>query len=135
MRHRRKEQRFGPSPANNYTSGYGGKSRFIGLFKKRQPPAEDPNTLPEHTTPAALSADQVRPSYNTDATAVGNDHYNKYESGYGYTGVTGPTTNTNTAYMGAAGGYVAPHAAAGYGQQNPYHYDDGVYDSSHQSAH
>lgn len=118
VRHRRKEQRFGPSPANNYTSGYGGKSRFIGLFKKRQPPVEDPNTLPEHTTPAALSADQVRPSYNTDATAVGNDHYNKYESGYGH------SHDGRTAYP-------EPGVAAQHNQSGPqpasYRYNDGTY--------
>lgn len=123
MRHRRKEQRFGPSPANNYTSGYGGKSRFIGLFKKRQPPAEDPNTLPEHTTPATLTADheQVRPSYNTDTTAVANDHYNKYETS-GYNNGHHHQHDGRTAY---------PEQQQHYNGQGPkpaaYRYNDGTY--------
>ncbi|ORY71242.1 uncharacterized protein BCR38DRAFT_316078, partial [Pseudomassariella vexata] len=77
VRHRRKEARFGPSPANNYTSGYGGrKGKFLGLFKRRGTTAtENPNALPLHTTP-----DQVRPSYGTETTAVGPEPttYNKY---------------------------------------------------------
>ncbi|KAK8035362.1 hypothetical protein PG993_010357 [Apiospora rasikravindrae] len=83
VRHRRKEARFGPSPANNYTSGYGKRGKFMGLFKKRGTGAtqEDPNALPLHTTP-----NQVRQSYNTESTAVGHEPtgYPKYgEAGYG----------------------------------------------------
>lgn len=82
-RHRKKEQRFGPSPANNYTSGYGSKRR--GLFGLRRNKGTgndtlgDPNALPMHTSP-----DQVRTSYNTEATRVGEGSpYNKYgEAGY-----------------------------------------------------
>ncbi|KAI1341996.1 hypothetical protein F5Y15DRAFT_329991 [Xylariaceae sp. FL0016] len=94
VRHRRKEARFGPSPANNYTSGYARKGVF-GLFKKKQPEETiNPNALPEHTHP-----DQVRPSYNTDTTAVG-DHemgtYNKYgHGGFQHDGQTAyPETGT-----------------------------------------
>ncbi|KAI0011172.1 hypothetical protein F4779DRAFT_245420 [Xylariaceae sp. FL0662B] len=76
VRHRRKESRFGPSPANNYTSGYGKRRGIFGLFRRRQTAEDnmDPNVLPEHTHP-----DQVRPSYNTETTAVGHEPtHNKY---------------------------------------------------------
>lgn len=91
-RHRKKEQRFGPSPANNYTSGYGAgpKRGLFGLRRKNRADTDglgDPNALPLHTSP-----DQVRTSYNTEATRVGEGSpYNKYgEAGYPGDGV--PTT-------------------------------------------
>jgi len=69
VRHRRKEKAFGPSPANNYTSGSAGKrGGFFSKFgrNKNRNSVQDPNVLPTHTTP-----DQMRQSYATDATAVG----------------------------------------------------------------
>ncbi|KAM0818842.1 hypothetical protein AB5N19_04655 [Seiridium cardinale] len=114
VRNRRKEQRFGPSPANNYTSGYGRGGKFMGLFKRRGTAASDANALPKHTTP-----DQVRQSYNTDATAVGHDSatQNKYgESGYAHEGVTGANTYPE---QGAAG---TTHPAG-------YRYNDGTYNA------
>ncbi|KAI1491083.1 hypothetical protein F5X96DRAFT_669090 [Biscogniauxia mediterranea] len=110
VRHRRKEARFGPSPANNYTSGYGKRGLF-GLFRRRgtAPSGEDPNALPEHTHP-----DQVRPSYNTESTAVAHEPatYNKHgESGFQYDGATAyPETGTSS---------VAQPAG--------YRYNDGTY--------
>lgn len=86
-RHRKKEQRFGPSPANNYTSGYGSRRGLFGLRRKKAAgDAEDPNALPMHTSP-----DQVRTSYNTEATRVGegSPYANKYnEAGYNEYGTT-----------------------------------------------
>jgi hypothetical protein len=123
-RHHQKEKRYGPSPQNDYTSGSGrSKTGFFGRFfgRPKADPTEEGNMLPQHTLPDQLNTDVDDSPYKPDG------YNNKYESGYGYSGVTGPTTNT--AYMGA-GGYVAPHGTAGYGQQNPYHYDDGVYDNS-----
>ncbi|CAN8095319.1 unnamed protein product [Discula destructiva] len=105
-RHRKKEQRFGPSPANNYTSGYGdaGKRRGFGaLFGRRgadTKEVDNPNALPVHTEPGAL-----RQSYATDATHVdgtaastttASGGYPKYgESGYSELGSPpmGATTN------------------------------------------
>ena len=87
VRHRRKENRFGPSPANNYTSGYGAKKGFLGRFRRNnKSDTFNANALPEHATP-----EQIRSSYNTEATAVGNDPsaYPKYgESGFQYDGQT-----------------------------------------------
>jgi hypothetical protein len=91
VRHRKKENRLGPSPANNYTEGYGGRKRF-GLFGRKRTPAaagHDQNVLPEHSTP-----DQLRQSYATEQTRVGSsgagygglgNGTNKYESPYGNT--------------------------------------------------
>ncbi|RYP83667.1 hypothetical protein DL770_005360 [Monosporascus sp. CRB-9-2] len=88
VRHRRKEARFGPSPANNYTSGYGSrKGGFFSRFRRnKEADAYNPNALPQHATP-----DQIRQSYNTEATAVGNEPagYPKYgEAGHQYDGQT-----------------------------------------------
>ncbi|KAI1182491.1 hypothetical protein F5B17DRAFT_420134 [Nemania serpens] len=83
VRQRRKEHRFGPSPANNYTSGYGKRGGFFGRFRRRKGSEEEainPNLLPEHTHP-----EQVRPSYNTDGT--NGTAYPKYgESGFQHEG-------------------------------------------------
>lgn len=52
VHHRRKEHRFGPSPANNYTSGYGKRGGFFGRFRRRKGSEEEainPNVLPERT--------------------------------------------------------------------------------------
>lgn len=120
LRHHRKEKRFGPSPANDYTSGYGSKRR--GIFGWRRNRAgtgmsQDPNTLPQHSTPA-----DVRDSYATETTRVGDgvtptNTYNKYgEAGYGHTGgVTQPPVGTHP----AAGTH--PHG---------YRYEDGVYNNA-----
>lgn len=103
-RHRKKEQRFGPSPANNYTSGYGSKRRggLFGFRKNKRADTDlgDPNALPMHTSP-----DQVRTSYNTEATRVGEGSpYNKYgEAGYN------------------------EHGTATYGASAPNRYGDGTY--------
>ncbi|KAH6636956.1 hypothetical protein F5144DRAFT_591948 [Chaetomium tenue] len=72
VRHRRKEMRIGPSPANDYTEGYGGRKRFnfFGLGRKRAADADaahNPNILPEHSTP-----DDLRHSYATEQTRVGS---------------------------------------------------------------
>ncbi|KAH6611104.1 hypothetical protein Trco_001124 [Trichoderma cornu-damae] len=119
-RHHQKEKRYGPSPQNDYTSGFGRrKGGIFGRFfggRKVVDASEEGNMLPQHPQP-----DQLNGIDNNDVS----NPYNKYETGYGYAGVTGPA---NTAYMGA-GGYTAPHSTAGYGQPNNYRYDDGVYDS------
>ncbi|KAK4178398.1 hypothetical protein QBC36DRAFT_344676 [Triangularia setosa] len=85
-RHRKREKRLGPSPANDYTAGYGKKNRFSALFGRRrgtQDPRDglgpDPNALPVHTTP-----DEVRNSYATDNTRVASSQ------GYGGLGAGGP---------------------------------------------
>ncbi|KAI1827948.1 hypothetical protein F4861DRAFT_296148 [Xylaria intraflava] len=36
VRHRRKEARFGPSPANNYTSGYAKRGGLFSRFRRRK---------------------------------------------------------------------------------------------------
>ncbi|PHH79299.1 hypothetical protein CDD80_5200 [Ophiocordyceps camponoti-rufipedis] len=68
-RHHRKANRFGPSPANNYTSGYGSSLWAKMPFSRRRRATQDPNTLPEHTHPEQLDA---RRSYATETTAIGH---------------------------------------------------------------
>ncbi|KAF7520369.1 hypothetical protein G7054_g12788 [Neopestalotiopsis clavispora] len=144
VRHRRKEQRFGPSPANNYTSGYGRRNKFMGMFKRRGTggTTSGENALPQHTTP-----DQVRQSYNTESTAVGHDglaHHKYGESGYGHeqgvngvNGVTGqhvyqePGVTGHHAYQepGVTGQH-AYHEPGVTGTTQPptgYQYNDGTY--------
>lgn len=145
VRHRRKEKRFGPGPANNYTEGYGGKRGRGGLFgfgrKRNTGMSDDPNALPAHTHP-----DDVRGSYATEETRVGTAHgdgnvadgttggYNKYgESGYNAPPAAAAEHpqygNVNpyrsTAHNGVTGG-VGDTAPAQYPPGN-YKYDDGVY--------
>ncbi|KAL5094177.1 hypothetical protein Trisim1_008285 [Trichoderma cf. simile WF8] len=127
-RHHQKEKRFGPSPQNNYTSGFGKrKGGFFGrIFGSRQvvDGSEEGNMLPQHPQP-----DQLHTDNNDISNPYNHTDYNpKYETGYGYTGVTG---NNNTAYTGA-GGYTAPHTTAGYGQPVNYRYEDGIYDPAAQ---
>ncbi|ROW02637.1 hypothetical protein VSDG_01609 [Cytospora chrysosperma] len=80
-RQRKKEKRFGPSPANNYTSGYGSRRRGLFGFRRNKGTASTADALPTHPHP-----DQVRDSYNTEATRVGEPPaatYSKYgEAGY-----------------------------------------------------
>ncbi|KYK58687.1 hypothetical protein DCS_05704 [Drechmeria coniospora] len=81
IRQHRRDKHFGPSPANNYTSGYAanpeqGRGGFMGRFRsapKTHAVPQDPNTLPQHTQPGQL-VDPMRQSYATEATAVGHDH-------------------------------------------------------------
>ncbi|CAK7205426.1 hypothetical protein SEUCBS139899_008197 [Sporothrix eucalyptigena] len=81
-RNHRKEKKFGPGPNNDYTSGSG---RRRGLFGKKRNATgmnggkhQDPNALPQHTEPG-----QMRESYATEATAVG-------QHGYGENGAIDP---------------------------------------------
>lgn len=131
-RHRKKEQRFGPSPANNYTSGYGrgGRAARFGSLFRRKPAAKDPdeNELPAHPEPTAL-----RTSYATDATRV--DH-NNGSSGGGYPSKYGDVGTTKYSENGA-GGFVPPPAGtnpangSGYagatGGYGGNRYGDGTY--------
>jgi hypothetical protein len=108
--------RIGPSPANDYTEGYGRKRfnfNFFGLGRKRAAgadAAQNPNVLPEHSTP-----DDLRNSYATEQTRVGSsggygglgDGSNKYESPYGNGGNSIPLANypnANTGYRYDNGG-------------------------------
>ncbi|KAK4203818.1 hypothetical protein QBC40DRAFT_165960 [Triangularia verruculosa] len=101
-RHRKKERRFGPSPANDYTGGYGKKNRFSALFGRRraQDPRDgmgpDPNALPVHATP-----DDVRDSYTTDNTRVASSQ------GYGGLGAGGPQKYEQPLHSHGAGNGLA----------------------------
>jgi hypothetical protein len=157
-RHRHKEKRFGPSPANNYTSGYAKRGLF-GFRRKRPGTAgtagnsEDPNALPSHTHPA-----DVRDSYATEQTRVGTaqgDHQAQ-AGGAGIAGAGVPGTTSATAGTGynkygypESGGYGYPsnnnsvHLPAAASDNNSsnnthvahyppgnYRYGDGVYNSN-----
>jgi hypothetical protein len=72
-RHHKKEKRFGPSPANNYTSGTG-RRRF---WQKRSTGPRDPEmagTVPGTTTQTtgtlAPGAHDYRPSHDTAYTGT-----------------------------------------------------------------
>jgi hypothetical protein len=121
-RNRSKEKRFGPGPANNYTSGYG-KRWGMFSFLRRKKTARNESALPEHTHPDQL-ASPVRDSYATETTAVGHElpTYPKYsESGHGYGPTTGGVQHGTT--TGTTGGYTNTGKTGG-----GYRYGDGVYD-------
>ncbi|KAF4463230.1 membrane-associating domain-containing [Fusarium albosuccineum] len=129
-RHHRKEKRFGPSPANNYTSGYGKKGGFFGrLFRRKTAATEAGHDLPEHTHPDQLN-DDFRQSHATERTAVNNyaedTAYNKYDNnGFSY-------QDTNYGRQDGYGQIHYPEPEQGVAQpshNNPnYRYEDGVYD-------
>jgi len=80
MKHHKKEKAFGPSPNNGYTAGTP-RRKFWQRKQRRNrdmelgQPKIHPDALPAHSTPA-----DVRPSYATDTTAVGEQPvaYQKY---------------------------------------------------------
>lgn len=152
VRNRRKEKRFGPGPANGYTSGYGKRSIFgFGRKKRNTGMSDDPNALPVHTHPA-----DVRDSYATEQTRVGTSHgdgtgtngYNKYgESGFTAPPVathapgstetpyyTAPAVNpyrsdVSSGITGAGHGTSVNNTAGAQYPAGNYRYDDGVYNS------
>ena len=110
-RHHRKEKKYGPSPANNYTSGSGRRK-----FWQRKPRttheayAKDAELAPVAAGGAGAGAGTAytsQPSYNgrysgetgyTGTTQAQSDHYgganNKYDTHTGYhTGPTGTSVN------------------------------------------
>ncbi|KAF1978215.1 hypothetical protein BU23DRAFT_550278 [Bimuria novae-zelandiae CBS 107.79] len=91
-RHHKKEKRFGPSPTNNYTSGHGRRGFFGRGRKNRDSTIRDPEVAAAPGTLYTGAAHDVRPSYDTQSTAVGNAPYehNKSLTG-GYH--TAPVTN------------------------------------------
>jgi hypothetical protein len=114
IRHRKKERAFGPSPNNGYTAG-SPKRKFWQRKPKNARSMDiekNPDALPAHATPA-----DVRTSYATDATAVGNEaSYNKY-------GNTTYGNQTGGVVSGATNGYqttTATHVPHdGYARTNP----------------
>jgi len=100
IQHRRKERAFGPSPNNGYTAG-SPKRKFWQRKQKNTRAADiekNPDVLPTHATPA-----DVRTSYATDATAVGNEPaYNKYG---------------NPTYGNQTGGVIGTGSGVGNGYQ------------------
>ena len=155
-RHHRKEKRYGPSPSNNYTSGYGADrdinekhQRKPGFFGRMMPgrnknagvAATDNNTLPAHATPSDLHRPvDNRASYNTDATAVGHDGPGHHKPDAAYVPPTTyqqhPHRDNGVAEMGGNdhvgrtyGDCPATEDAHNTTTQPPrnYRYDDGVY--------
>ncbi|KAM7204329.1 hypothetical protein V8F33_001631 [Rhypophila sp. PSN 637] len=156
IRHRRKERRFGPTPMNGYTSGYGKtpsspshpKQGFFSRFSKRnrrRQGTDNSDALPAHPHPNDLRDSTYThnraSTYNTNTTS-------------GITGTTMTTTdpedvlpppntgttttqqpmsgvNTGTGNLSTAAGTgsnnTAPSSTARFPPGN-YRYDDGVYD-------
>ncbi|KAK4127799.1 hypothetical protein N657DRAFT_678355 [Parathielavia appendiculata] len=123
VRHRKKEMRLGPSPANDYTQGYGRRRfNFFGFSRKRAASAgaaQNPNVLPEHSTP-----DDLRHSYATEQTRVG--------SSGGYGGLGDGTTKHEPLYVTGGNNINMtnyPNASTGYRYDNSG-YDNSGYDNS-----
>lgn len=117
---RRREKAFGPSPKNNYTSGTE-KRKFWQRKKNRdstytngglEAQKRGPDSLPEHISP-----NDMRQSYQTDTTAVGNEPlHSKY-------GPTVPATQQARLPTGQAGypGHIGQGTQAGYTTQPTTH--------------
>lgn len=127
VRHHRKEKRFGPGPANNYTSGSGKGAGFFGRFrrggtKRSQMPADE-SGLPTHTQPDQLN--YGRESYATETTAVNGpvgQAYGGHENGYKKHEPAYELGNQQAGVDHAYGGHGQPPAPV------DYRYNDGVYD-------
>jgi hypothetical protein len=110
VRHHKKEKRYGPSSANNYTSG-AGRTPFWRRHKKVH------NTMDAEMATAATGA--VRPSHDTGYTgttmngpnAMADPKYGQVE--YGDTFAHNTTTTTNGSY--------ATTTHSGYGHDHRVH--------------
>lgn len=99
-RNRKKAQHLGPSPENDYTSGYGRRSGFFGRRRNQPspPPHLNPNGLPLHATPD----DVVRHSFAT------TEHTRVPSSGTGVTITTGGGGYGNLGIPGKYEGATTP---------------------------
>jgi hypothetical protein len=152
-RHRSRAKRFGPSPANNYTSGYGKTGAktggLFGWMRRRTTRRQNDSELPEFThpdqlgnTPGTVVDPTTRQSYATDATAVAHDGAqrpeSKYANRYGepgfsphnhHDGTTGTYSGVDSGPYGQQqAGYRDMGAAPAVARPAGYNYQDGVYD-------
>jgi hypothetical protein len=141
VRHHRKEKRFGPSPQNNYTSGYGHEKRAGGfmsrVFRRRGKGsiAEDENALPAHPQPS-----DNRQSYATETTAVNPPYAHDTNAAYPAPYSAGTTNTAAHKYDYPQHGTVEDGYSGRYGDHQPavaqlpsnppahQPYGDGVYD-------
>jgi hypothetical protein len=121
VRKHKKEKRFGPSPANNYTSGPAKRN-----FWNRKRVDKDAELGPTGTAVGdgglvAGNAHDLRPSHETGYTgstvAAPGDKHDKIDGANGYGAATVPVTATH----GAHGGYYTQPQGTGV---NPYGYDN-----------
>jgi len=112
MRHHKKEKAFGPSPNNGYTAGSPKRKFWQRSTRRRDTEMAGgigaakvhPDALPPHANPT-----DVRTSYATDTTAVGNETDNPARNKYGHTTPVGQqtgyatTTSTHVPYAQEAG--------------------------------
>ncbi|KAH6892121.1 hypothetical protein B0T10DRAFT_483064 [Thelonectria olida] len=148
-RHHHREKRFGPSPQNNYTSGYGKTGGFFSkLFRRKNRQTTDPdNVLPSHPLPDVNTDYNNRASHGTERTAVDaadqqEGIYNKNDAGYGYPQPQGDGRQDGygqihypepddqlPAHTQTQTGYHHTQQPAYNQNSSPYRgYDDGVYD-------
>lgn len=105
VRHHKKEKRYGPSPDNNYTSGYGTKRKFWQRKPKNNTTATKDAELGAGGLAAPAATHDMRPSYET-GTTMGNSAPNAHEK------VEQPIAGTHTGY------YTQPQGTG----VNPYGY-------------
>lgn len=85
-RHHKREKRFGPSPANNYTYG---RSRGRGLFWRRNKNNSDANiadTLPGHPAPQDVELGTNTEKANGSGGLFSRNKNNASPTPYGYGG-------------------------------------------------
>jgi len=108
VRNHKKEKRFGPSPSNNYTSGYG---RRKGLFARKNKDttrdaevagagglaAAHPDTRPSHETGYTGTTVGGANAYTNDKVEPATGNHTGYYNAPTGTGATNPYTTTGTA--------------------------------------
>lgn len=108
VRHHKKEKRYGPSPSNNYTSGYG-KRKFWQRKPKSNANARDPEMA---AGGLAAPGPDMRPSHET-GTTIGNNNAAAYDKdAYAPTPAQGAHSGYYTAPQGTANPYTMSSGTA-----------------------
>lgn len=107
-RHKRAENKYGPSPSNNYSSGSGRrfipKAGALAFWKKKDRSAEysNPDALPVHPD-ASLMQDEKKNEY-----ASAGSYHTGSNAAYGQPGYTNAPPAAGYANAPPAAGYAAP---------------------------
>lgn len=123
IRHHKKEKRYGPSPANNYTSGTGSRR---GMFGRKPKTTSDGAEMGVAGAGAGYAAGStIRPSHDTETTFVGNTANGTNPTVIQKEGLTHDGHAPHVGYNP----HDTTHSHGGYytspvGTQNPYGYDN-----------
>ncbi|KAK4507418.1 hypothetical protein PRZ48_001153 [Zasmidium cellare] len=108
VRHHKKEKRYGPSPSNNYTSGYGKRK-----FWQRKPKNNTTRDTELGAGGLAAPGPDMRPSHET-GTTIGNNNAAAYDKDAYAPAAHGAHSSYYTAPQGTANPYTTTGTATNY---------------------